>query len=198
MCYVPLPGLCAYEKIENKFDLLLPRNSSPFIKLNLFNQSEIFQGSRTFSKLFESPPFQAIINFKWRTFARWRFFGGLFVYLLHFSLFTAAISMSSRQLMIISIILGIIISLFLIRYAIINVMVGAGIQFITVPSTYLVFSVTILPVTTGIIEQYYYNNTTPSILRFPSIIILWAGFIGFLCIFKNIGIFIIGKNCLKN
>src|SRR5688500_6662565 len=82
LCYVPLPGLCTYPKTKNLsvFNTLFPRNLSPFARLVVSNPIEYLLESKTFLELFSSPPFQAIVKFKWHTFARWRFYGLLFIY----------------------------------------------------------------------------------------------------------------------
>ena len=100
------------------------------------------------------------------------------------------------QLMIISMIIGIVFILGLIRSAIIHVMIGTGKRFFTVPSTYIAIIAFLLPVITGFHEQF--NNHALSALRFPAVAMLWITFVGILCVFKNIGILIIGKDYLKS
>src|ERR1051325_8650749 len=201
LCYVPLLGLCTYEK-SNKtgsvFDTLFPRNLSPFIRLCFSGTSEVFQDAQASSKVFESPLFQAIVKYKWHAFARWRFFVWFFSYLIYFASFTAATSNITRnkQLMILSMIIGAISSLSFIRCSVINMMNGTGIRYFIVPTTHIIFSLSILPIVIGFLE--YGDNATHSILRFPTIVIFWIGFFGFLCVFRNIGIFCIGKSCISS
>jgi hypothetical protein len=90
------------------FDLLVPHCSSPFVELSFSNNSEMFDASHVSSKLFEYPPFQAIVKFKWHAFARFRFYVLFFCYILYLGFFTAAISGTTRstQLMILSMVMG--------------------------------------------------------------------------------------------
>src|SRR6266542_5854946 len=86
------------------FDALFPHNLSSFVRLVILQPIEDLLESEAFLELFLSPSFQAIVKFKWHTFARWRFCGFFFVHLIYFGLFTAATSntTANRKLMIAS------------------------------------------------------------------------------------------------
>ncbi|RHZ83898.1 hypothetical protein Glove_87g23 [Diversispora epigaea] len=69
LCHVPLPGLCTFPKDDISF---FSCGLSPFIKLVLSSVSaaEVFQDEHASSKIYESQYFQAIVKYKWHTFAR--------------------------------------------------------------------------------------------------------------------------------
>ncbi|RGB32381.1 hypothetical protein C1646_762971 [Rhizophagus diaphanus] len=64
LCYVPLPGLCTYPESVNWF----PRDLSPFAKLTTSYPCELLPSRASYEEMFKSPPFQAIVKFKWHAF----------------------------------------------------------------------------------------------------------------------------------
>lgn len=197
---MPLPGLCVYPRVEQSFmlKLLFPRGLSPFVKLIASNPTELFQDSLASAKIFESPPLQANVNFKWNAYARWRYYIFLFFYLVHLGIFTAAISdtTKSRQLILTSMISSAILLLGWIRIAIISVVNEIATRAFRLPTTYLALFVNIAPLISGFLEYSNSDNAILAISRFFSLTFLWLGLIGLLCAFKKIGLFLIGKNGL--
>ncbi|GES72818.1 hypothetical protein GLOIN_2v1771895 [Rhizophagus clarus] len=183
-CFVPLPGLCTYPESSHTchwftifLDTLIPRHLSIFVKLTLFRPFESFK----------SPPFEAIVKFKWHAFARWRFFQLFFLYLVHFGLFVSAISTNREQLVIASMILGIILTITWIRRSIIYYV--NDIRFFTVFATYVEFAAFALPVITGSLKHG--GNVAPPELQSLSVFSLWIFIVAQLCVvFKEIGIII--------
>lgn len=162
---------------------LIPRHPSTFVKLVRLRPFEAFK----------SPPFEAIVKFKWHAFARWRFFQLLFLYLIHFGLFVSAVVTNRRQLMIASMILGAILILTWIRRSIIHYV--NGIRFFTVFATYIELAAFILPVITGFLKHG--DNVTHPELQSLSVLSLWIFVAAQLRVFKDIGVIIAGKNYLK-
>ncbi|CAG8589730.1 4211_t:CDS:2, partial [Racocetra fulgida] len=70
LCYAPLPGLCTYPKSKSIFDILFPSEPSPYVKIVFSSKSESLDYSHISTKFFESRMFQAIIKYKWYTFAQ--------------------------------------------------------------------------------------------------------------------------------
>ncbi|RIA87508.1 hypothetical protein C1645_827672 [Glomus cerebriforme] len=87
LCYIPLPGLCIFPDDNNN---LFPSGLSPFIKLVMSNNDELFNENHTSAKIFESPIFHAIIKYKWHLFGRIIHFLLLFIYTIFLILFAAS------------------------------------------------------------------------------------------------------------
>ena len=99
LCYVPLPGLCTRLSAEDKVvDVLFPYKQSPFVKLAVCNPIDYSLNSKTTLALFSSPPFQAIVKFKWHAFARWCFLKVFFIYIITIILFTMAFNIKSERI----------------------------------------------------------------------------------------------------
>ncbi|CAG8496233.1 10814_t:CDS:2 [Funneliformis caledonium] len=169
LCYVPLPGLCTYPKRSGIFEVLFPCSQSPFVRLTLHHPIEFLQDSTTCFELFSSPPFQAIVKFKWHAFARSRFIATFLIYLINFGLFTLAIGTKDMRIMKTSMTFG---SIFLILNLIRLV---------------LIF------VANEVYSLLEHEDPAYSILRFCSILLLWLGFISLLCLFQSIGVTLIGE-----
>jgi hypothetical protein len=186
-----LPGLCTYPETDHPchwfisfLNTLIPRHPSTFVKLALYRPSEAFK----------SPPFEAIVKFKWHAFARWRFFQLLFLYLVHFGLFIFAVNTNSRQLLIASMIIGTILTLTWIRRSIIHYVNGT--RFFTVFATYVELAAFVLPIITGSLKHG--DNVAPPELQSLSVLSLWIFVVAQLRVFNGIGVIIAGKNYSKN
>ena len=192
-CFVPLPGLCTYPDPSETdhphhwftifLNILVPRHQSTFVKLALLRPFEAFK----------SPPFEAIVKFKWHAFARWRFFQLLFFYLVHFGLFVTAIHTDHKQLMIVSMVLGAILTFTWIRRSIIHYV--NGIHSFTIFATYVELAAFVLPVITGLLKHG--DNIAPPEFQSISVLSLWIFIVAQLRVFKGIGVFIAGKNYSK-
>ncbi|CAG8460679.1 11179_t:CDS:2 [Funneliformis mosseae] len=197
LCYVPLPGLCTYPKRSGIFEVLFPCSQSPFVRLTLHHPIEFLQDSTTSFELFSSPPFQAIVKFKWHAFARSRFIVTFSIYLINFGLFTLAIGTKDMRIMKTSMTFGsIFLTLNLIRLVLIFVANGTIFKYLLSPTAYFAFLICFLPFFTGLIEVYSlleHEDPAYSILRFCSILLLWLGFISLLCLFQSIGVMLIGE-----
>lgn len=207
LCYSPLPGLCTYcypEK-HDVFGYLIPYGLSPFAKLTSTYPIEDLLNSKIHLELFSSPPFQAIVKFKWNSFARWRSIGLILIDVVFFFLFSAGANdlfgdKYHRKLMIASTILSAIIALAMIRLYIILFVNHASKRYFRSPTALFALLAYILPLITGLLDItgiLTRHDYALSVLQVCSILSLWMSFIGSLCVFKPIGVFVIGKNCQK-
>ncbi len=139
LCYIPLPGLCTYSKIKNPsmFAALFPHNLT-----------------KAFLELFSSSSFQAIVKFKWHTFAQWHYCEFFFVHLIYFSLFTAITSntTTNRKLMIASTMILGAFSLFIIHHIITLKKNCVSKRYFLKGTTYFVILVYTLPFITRFLE----------------------------------------------
>ncbi|GES86104.1 hypothetical protein GLOIN_2v1642411 [Rhizophagus clarus] len=170
-------------------DILFPRNISPFARLIITYPDEIFQPNNASSGIIESPLFHAIIKFKWRSFACYRYYIVFSSYLAWFAIFTASIVTGYMSLHIISTIVGTIALLFMIRHFIIMYLNG-GIPFFLTSKTAIYFAISILPTITALMNIFEVNRLLVFFRPF-TIFFLWIGAIGLLVAFKGIGIIFI-------
>ncbi|PKK68513.1 hypothetical protein RhiirC2_782177 [Rhizophagus irregularis] len=195
--YVKVPNnLCGYSIRENlwsyKFpyqqnspswlsttgmlNALFPSDLSPFAKLILFNASKVLSSKVSYKEISRSPPFQAIVKFKWHTFARWRYFGLFFIKLAYCGLFAATVNTEIKQLMIASIICGTFIT------------------FLDRASTTLVSFFSLITIIIGFLLQNdkstlsYLQRSILGASQSISMFLLWMDFIGLLLVFKNTAI----------
>ncbi|PKB96371.1 hypothetical protein RhiirA5_385383 [Rhizophagus irregularis] len=104
-------------------------------------------------------------------------------------------STGGRLIMIVCLILVAMAILLLIRHTIIVVKNGFGKKIFTAPSTYVLIASAIVIVITGFMELKFLDYGSNIRVQFQavSIFLLWICFIGLLCLFKKIGVFIISK-----
>jgi hypothetical protein len=197
LCYVPFPGLCNYPNDSGMLNTLFPHKLSPFAKFIITYPDEIFQASNPSSEIIDSPLFKAIIKFKWRAYARNRFFVIFSSYLFYFVLFSATVATHNSSLRIICTIFGTFLTLCISRYAIILSWNSVGIRMVS-PTVFLTFGVVVLPAVSCFLDLFLEESKPLMILRASSIGILWIGIIQFLVAFRRIGLFIIGKDFSKN
>ncbi|CAB4481350.1 unnamed protein product [Rhizophagus irregularis] len=102
-------------------------------------------------------------------------------------------STGGRLIMIVCLILVAMAILLLIRHTIIVVKNGFGKKIFTAPSTYVLIASAIVIVITGFMELKFLDYGSNIRVQFQavSIFLLWICFIGLLCLFKKIGVFII-------
>ncbi|EXX61988.1 hypothetical protein RirG_166050 [Rhizophagus irregularis DAOM 197198w] len=204
LCYVPLPGLCIYpESTTGMLNTLFPSDLSPFAKLILFNASKVLSSKASYKEISRSPPFQAIVKFKWHTFARWRYFGLFFIKLAYCGLFAATVNTEIKQLMIASIICGTFITFLELRRNIVFVMNNVNIStrinhsflFRTLVSFFSLITIIII----GFLLQNdkstlsYLQRSILGVSQSISMFLLWMDFIGLLLVFKNTAIIYLGK-----
>jgi hypothetical protein len=204
LCYVPLPGLCTYPETTTALNALFPRDLSPFAKLILFNNSSgVLSSKASYKEISRSPPFQAIVKFKWHTFARWRYFGLFFIKLAYSGLFAATVNTGIKQLMIASIICGTFIAFLELRRNIVFVMNNVNIRTIithSIPLRTLVSFFSLITVTIWFLlqnDKSTHSFLQRSLLGVPqslSMFLLWIDFIGLLLVFKNTAIIYLGKH----
>ncbi|CAB4488046.1 unnamed protein product [Rhizophagus irregularis] len=190
------------ESTTGMLNALYPSDLSPFAKLILFNASKVLSSKASYKEISRSPPFQAIVRFKWHTFARWRYFGLFFIKLAYCGLFAATVNTEIKQLMIASIICGTFITFLELRRNIVFVMNNVNIStrinhsflFRTLVSFFSLITIII-----GFLLQNdkstlsYLQRSLLGASQSISMFLLWMDFIGLLLVFKNTAIIYLGK-----
>ena len=228
MCYVPLIGLCTYPKRPNFGNILFRPDSSPFIKIALgVKPSELADPSNAIIK---STFFRAIVKYKWHAFARWRYFGLLLYHLINSCLFTIVVVINAtniksttetlndmtininRKLIILSIILETLQTLFFFRCTIIlydrRLHIDYKIVFLNVIPVFslitgiLEYNLLNLFLNFDVQEQFFIDHVSRYLNILPyfrslSIYITWMGiFVYLIALFKNSGFFVLGKSLI--
>lgn len=88
LCVSPLYGLNNYKADVSRFNLNM-------VNLSVFAQLAFRQ-----SPVFDEPAFQAVVQYKWDTFARWYHLGLLFLYISYALIYMVAVSISPSTLAI--------------------------------------------------------------------------------------------------
>jgi hypothetical protein len=158
---------------------------------------EVFKASHPFSEIVDSPLFQAIVKFKWRTFAHRRYLMILSTYLIYFGLFASAVIIQNTYLYVSVLIMGIALILGLFRQMIILYLIGVGNKIFS-STIFLSFGTALLPAASVFLSLILEDNRFQIILRSSAILFLWIGGVQSLIAFRRIGIFIIGKDFSKN
>ncbi|RGB37557.1 hypothetical protein C1646_756722 [Rhizophagus diaphanus] len=96
LCYVPLPGLCTFPNYKDN-NILFPCGTSPFVKIVMSSNDELFDEKHASFKIFESPFFHAIVKFKWHIHGRIIFIIVLLIYLAFFLLFVTSIALDFNK-----------------------------------------------------------------------------------------------------
>ncbi|RUS28434.1 hypothetical protein BC938DRAFT_481892 [Jimgerdemannia flammicorona] len=187
LCNVPLPGLSTYSRKETKtwweyiwHNWIAPR--SPF-------STEAFWGGHEF---FGEPVMEAIINFKWKRFARDRFLLYWSLQIIFFVLFavsvTKDVNLAEGDITLLMIVIVMSCAFLLQEF---RQLISFGWLYITVYNA-IDLAAFILPLICGIIVWHpsFEDHNPPRPLKSAAIFILWVQFIIQMRIFKKMGIFL--------